>query len=116
MSIYSARIGKYRHRVTFQEQSVSQDPVTGELTTVWVDVKASIPAEVLTGAGREFLADQSKQSEFAARINVRYFTGLQTHWRIVHDSNLYNIETFETDSTGRRELRIKCTRGVNDGE
>lgn len=118
MSIYSSRIGKYRHRIEFQEQAQAQDSDTGEVSVTWVTVTNldSIPAEVLTGAGREFITDAAKQSEISARINLRWFSGLQSHWRILHDGLIYNIESTETDSTGRREWRLKCTSGVNNGE
>lgn len=108
---------RLRHRVTLQEQEQSQDPVTGEITVTWatVDGMSSVPAEVLTGPGREFQASGAVQAETAARINLRWFPDLDASWRILHDGKTYNIGSIETDRTGRREYRLRCTAGVNDG-
>lgn len=117
----SALAPRLRHRITFQRQ-VNERDSEGLLQTSWEDVElesgarlVGIPAEVLTGAGREFNASGAVQSELAARITVRWFPGLSSAWRILHDGRVYNIATFEADATGRREWRIRCAAGVNDG-
>lgn len=113
---------RLRHRITFQEQVHARDS-EGVLTTTWENVwldseteLANVPAEVLTGAGREFNASGTVQSEVAARITVRWFPGLKASWRILHDGYVYGIGAFESDRTGRREWRIRCTAGIADGQ
>lgn len=114
--------GKYRHRITFQEQVETRDSegaVSIAWANVWLDSDtelADVPAEVLTGAGREFNASGQVQAETAARVSLPWFDGLQASWRIQWDGQVFNIGSIETDATARREYRLRCTAGVNDGQ
>ena len=117
---------RQRHRVEFQEPVKTQDPQTGAIVTTWqtayLDSETplnSYPAEVLTGPGREFRESGATQAETSARINCRWFPVdriVICTWRILWDGRVYNIHSAETDSTARREWRLRCTDGVNDGE
>lgn len=113
---------RYRHRVTFQEQVEEQDSETGDITRTWATAAldsdtdlADVPAEVLTGPGREFNAADAKQAETTARINLRWFPGLLPSWRIQWDGKTYDILSIEVDRTARREYRLRCKEGVTDG-
>ena len=114
---------RLRHRITFQEQVEIRDSegaVDISWQNVWLDSEtelADVPAEVLTGAGREFNASGKVNAEVSARITVRWFPGLLSSWRILWDGRVFNIGGDpETDVTGRREWRIKATAGVGDGQ
>jgi head-tail adaptor len=113
----SARL---RHRVEFQAQVVTQDS-DGETDLTWSTAEVDgllldcVPAEVLTGPGREFFAADSKRAQAVARITVRWFPGLSAAWRVVWEGRTFNIESIETDATARRDLRLRCSEGVNDG-
>lgn len=122
MSIYSAQPGKYRHRVEIQHQVRTRDPVDGAVIVAWQTFVLpsgtpcnGVPAEVLTGPGRELIAANAQQAETTARIAMRWFPDLTAAMRILWDGRVYNIKSLETDSTGRREWRLPCTDGVNDG-
>lgn len=113
---------RLRHRVAFQEQ-VSERDSNGVLSVTWQNVWLdsdteldSVPAEVLTGPGREALMSGQMNADIAARVAVRWFAGLKQSWRILWDGQAFNIHTIDTDMTGRREWRIKCTTGLNDGQ
>lgn len=119
MTTLAARL---RHRVEFQEQTTTRNS-EGDAVTTWATAELdsdtpldSVPAEVLTGPGREFIEAGQKQGTTAARITVRWFPGLMLSWRVLWDGRTYNIESAETDITGRREWRLKCSEGANDGE
>lgn len=114
---------RLRHRVAVQELVETQNSTTGAVTRAWENVLLdssteldAVPAEVLTGPGREFVQSGSTQNEIAARINLRWFPGLTQKMRIVWDGNIYNIQSIETDVTARREYRLKCIAGVSDGQ
>lgn len=114
---------RYRHRIEFQEKVTTQDGQTGAITYEWATVFLdsdtplnSVPAEVLTGPGREFNAADAKQAETTARINCRWFNGLSPEWRILWDGRVYDIVSTETDLTARREWRMRCRDGVSDGD
>lgn len=119
MSALSPRL---RHRITFQKKVGSRDSEgvwTETWQNAWLDSEtelADVPAEVLTGPGREFVAAGAVQADVAARITCRWFPGLNASWRILWDGRIFNIGGEpDTDRTGRREWRIKATAGVNDG-
>lgn len=117
----SALAPRLRHRVTFQQQVTERDSEGVETTNwqaVWLDSDTeltNVPAEVLTGPGREAVVAGQVNAETAARITVRWFPGLSQSWRILWEGLVYNILTFDTDVTARREWRIRCTEGMNDG-
>ena len=114
---------RLRHRVTVQELNEVQDTNTGAVSHEWETLILSdgtimdaVPAEVLTGAGKEFVSSGATQGEIAARINMRWFPGLTQKMRILWDGNLFNISSIETDITARQEYRVKCVSGVTDGQ
>jgi SPP1 family predicted phage head-tail adaptor len=114
---------RLRHRVAIQEQVETQNSNTGAMTITWENVMlnsdvvlSAVPAEVLTGAGREMVQGGAVQGEITARINMRWFPGLTQAMRVLWDGNVFNIKSIETDLTGRQEYRLKCIAGLNDGQ
>jgi SPP1 family predicted phage head-tail adaptor len=114
---------RLRHRIAIQEQVETQNSTTGAMSIAWENVMldsdtelSAVPAEVLTGAGREFDQAGAIQGEIAARINLRWFPDLTQSMRIVWDTKIFNIRSIETDLTGRQEYRLKCVAGFNDGQ
>jgi SPP1 family predicted phage head-tail adaptor len=106
-----------------QQQVQTQNATTGAVSVSWQNVTLSggvvlnnVPAEVLTGQGREIFQAEARQGEIAARINLRWFPGLTQKMRILWDGKIFNIQSIETDATARREYRLRCTAGVNDGQ
>jgi len=113
---------RLRHRITFQEQTAERDS-DGVLQVGWANAwldsdteLEGVPAEVLTGPGREAVMSGQVNADIAARITCRWFPGLKQSWRILWDGQVFNIATIDTDLTGRREWRIKATAGLNDGQ
>lgn len=104
-----------RNRVTVQSQVQTQDSTTGEIVVTWANFVSNVPAEVLTGPGREFRDSSAGQSEVTARIKMRWFPGLLPTMRIVWGSTIYNIRAIATDATARKDYRVTCTGGVNSG-
>lgn len=115
---------RLRHAITFQEQQSTRDE-DGRETIAWAAVTVpgvgqlvDVPAEVLTGAGREFIQSGQQQADVAARITCRWFPGgIRSDWRVLWDGIVLNIQGLpETDATSRREYRFKCSAGVNEGQ
>jgi len=108
---------RLRHRVTFSRPVTSQDS-EGKTSKSWVTDAgmSSIPAEILTGPGREAITGGAKHEDAAARINIRYFSGLETFWRVTDDATgiIYDITSKDTDKTGQREHRLICNT-IGDG-
>lgn len=126
------RAGKYRHRIEIQHKVETQDENTGVIDHTWQTVTVgsvllnAVPAEVLTGPGREVHAAGTKLAETSARINLRWFPGLTEKMRILWDGEfdsddeytgkIYDIISIETDATARREYRLRCKDGLTLGE
>ena len=112
---------RLRHSIKIQSPIESQDDDSGEIITIWQDIelstgKSDMPAEVLTGGGKESYAENSKFSEVAARINIRWFPYPQQELykcRIIWESQIMNIIDVQTDLTARQEWRFKCEAGVS---
>lgn len=106
---------RLRHRVDIEKQVHEQNPATGRVKTTWEPFMSDVPAEVLTGPGRERVASGAVQAEVAARINLRWFPGLDPSMRVVWDGRKFNISSIETDVTARREYRLICAASVDEG-
>lgn len=114
--MFATNPGKYRHRVTVEQKTTARDPSDGSIVVTWATFMGNVPAEVLTGAGREFVAANAEQAEITARIAMRWFPGLTSQMRILWDGRVFGIAAPpETDSTARREWRVRCNDGANDG-
>ena len=120
---------RLRHRITFQSKGEMQRdennvpiPGSGGWQPVQLSdgtVLANVPAEVLTGPGREFQGGAATQSEVTARINLRWFPAHERDmatWRIEWDGRTYNITSAETDITARREWRLRVVDGPSEGQ
>ncbi len=120
---------RLRHRVTFQAMAEPQRdennviiPESGGWQTVVLPggaVLEDVPAEVLTGPGREWVGSAAPQAEVAARINLRWFPVSRTElmsWRLLWDGGVYSITSAETDITARREWRLRCVDGPTEGQ
>lgn len=111
---------RYRHRVAIQARTEEQDSETGETSHTWASADlgidaTSVPAEVLTGPGREFQAASAKQAEADYRVTMPWFAGLLPTHRLVWDGQIMDIISIETDATARRQYRLRCKAGVNAG-
>lgn len=113
--------GRLRHRIVFERKAEAQkDPATGAIIypdNEWEVAEVNgipligVPAEVLTGAGKEAFSADARWSEIAARINLHWFDvdakELMT-WRILWNGRKLDIFSVDTDITGRREWRLRC--------
>lgn len=106
--------GQYRHRVRIERPVLTQDAVTGEAVTAWEVITVggatadAVPAECLTGPGREFKASGQVLGEVALRVRLRWFAGLDETHRLVWQGFAYDLRSVETDTTNRREYLLEC--------
>lgn len=110
--MYSTRL---RQRITIQEQVEDIDS-DGLRSVVWVDFLSRVPAEVLTGPGRESIQSGSKFAETTARITIRMVEGVNPKMRILWQGKVYNILDISNDEHATREIRMRCSDGLNDGQ
>ncbi|CAE32195.1 phage-related conserved hypothetical protein [Bordetella bronchiseptica RB50] len=120
---------RLRHRVTFEAKGEPLRDENGFIipgTGGWRPVVLAdglrledVPAEVLTGHGREFQGGSATQAEVSARVNLRWFPASPTllaSWRLIWDGQIFNIQSAETDATARREWRLRCVDGPSEGQ
>lgn len=120
---------RLRHRVTFESKSepVRDEngyivPGSGGWQTVVLDGGLrleDVPAEVLTGPGREFQGGNATQAEASARVTLRWLPAspsVVVFWRMRWDGRIFNIESAEVDITARREWRLRCVDGPSEGQ
>lgn len=114
--------GRYRHLITIRGQvDGGTDPLSGLPVKEWGIAYANVPAEVLTGPGREGVAAGAERAETDARINLRWLPGIDTEMRVVWESEPngqrpeFAIQTMELDATGMREIRLRCVHGRENG-
>jgi SPP1 family predicted phage head-tail adaptor len=114
MSALALRLNK---RVTIQKRQAGQD-AAGQPLTSWVNVfdtpDGKIAAAVDDMSGRQYLAAQAGQNEVQTTITVRrYSTAVLASMRVVHGSDIYDIQAVLKQNNGT--LLLMCSTGVSDG-
>lgn len=112
------RAGRLRHRVNIQSRPFTQDQQTGDMVPgPWVTVWEKCPAAIEPVSTREFVQAQAEQSEFTARIIIRYRAGVVDTMRVVHGDTIYAIKgpPLADKVSGREFLTLMVAAGVNDG-
>lgn len=116
------RSSRLRHRIEIQKLVMGEpDPNTGHSKNEWVNIFGDgirVPAEVLDGAGREPFMAGTIQAETDARITFRHFAISRADLmkcRIVYQGIYYDVIDAARDATLRREWRVRCKEGANDG-
>ena len=114
--------GRYRHLITIRGLiDGGTDPLSGLPIRDWGTVYENVPAEVLTGPGREGVAAGAERAETDARINFRWLPGVDTQMRVIWESEPngtrpeFAIQDMELDATAMREIRLRCVHGREDG-
>lgn len=105
---------RLRHRVTIEQVTETRD-ADGGVVTAWAALHSKVPAEIVPLSGREFVAAQASQAGIAARMTIRYVTGITPKMRVVHGYDIYNIEAVLPDPTLRRHLTLMVSTGVSNG-
>lgn len=117
--MYKSLSHRLRHRIDIEALTVSQDSTTGAVSQSWATIRAGgealLAAEIVPASGREFVSSQATQASVATRMTIRHRSGIEPSMRVIHGSDIYNIEAVLPDPTFARHLTLMCTRGVNEG-
>jgi head-tail adaptor len=111
---------RLRHRVEFQKsinQVIDGENVQSFETVILDDgtILDDVPAECLLGAGREAAASGSVYADTSVRINLRWFPGLDSSWRILWGDRALDILEVSGDLSARREYRLRCVDSASQG-
>lgn len=100
------QIGRLRHRVALQTVSEARSS-TGAVTETW-NTTATVWAEVVDLAGREFWDARQVNAELTARIRIRYRSGIVPKMRAVFGARTFDIQSVIDPEGRRRELVLMC--------
>lgn len=106
------RSGRLRHRLTLQSKVETRNSY-GEAVISWTTQKV-VWGAIEPLAGSEYLAQQQLQSEVAVRIVIRYYSGVDTTWRVQSGGKTYAIESVINENERDRTLVLMCKQGVKE--
>lgn len=89
-------IGKLRYPVDIEQLTLTQDPVTGEMTEGW-SLLAKVWARILGVSGKEFLAASAEQASTTYRMTAYFRADVDTTMRVNHAGSTYNIRAILPD-------------------
>lgn len=108
------QIGRLRHRITIQQQTVTRDAYGGE-TISW-DTYATVWAQVTPASGRERFINAGAQ-EYATvdyKVRIRYRSDIDPKMRISWGTKILDIESVQDPTGYTAELILLC-RDVLEG-
>lgn len=106
-----------RHRIRI-ERKVTERSSSGAMVDSWVTFAEKVPADIKGLSGRELMAGQAIRPEITTSILIRWMQGIEPSMRVVHPDDgdrVYQIDATIPDPTLRREIRLLCSSGVNQG-
>jgi len=108
------QIGRLRHRITIQQQTVTRDAYGGEVIA-WSDV-ATVWALLtpVRGQERQLTAAAQVQATMIYQVRIRYRADIHPKMRILWGTRVMDIEHM-VDPTGRTAETIMLCRDVLEG-
>ncbi|MCM3763448.1 phage head closure protein [Neobacillus niacini] len=106
MTRYRINSGEFRHVITFQKISGTQNSY-GEKSKDWVDVIKS-RAGIYPVSGKEFFAAETVNSEVTHKVNLRYLSGITPDMRIKFGERFFSIISVINFQEKNIELQLLC--------
>lgn len=100
------RAGLFRHRISIQAHSTTQDGYGQESITWNTGIICWSLVEPISG--RQFLSRSGEAYEVTHRITLRYRTGITPKNRILFGSRVFQIVFVENPQESNIELKILC--------
>lgn len=111
------RAGRLRHRLTFQDKTVSRDGYGAEDIT-WTD-SFTVWGSVEPLMAREYLDQRQQQAEVTHRVRIRYRSGVKPSMRIQFDLDSRDAQYLEIESiiepyVRGTEMQLMCVEYRED--
>ena len=103
-------IGKMRYEVQLQKPTNTRD-TGGGLTETWSTL-ANLWADIKPLRGAETYRQGQVQEKTTHLITIRYRRDIGTNYRILYDSDNYNIKYIKNLDNRDRFLELECELGV----
>lgn len=107
------RAGLLRHRVVLQARIESQQP-SGAVLEEWVRV-AEVWAQVSPGKGTKRPEEAQIDAPQSTRVRIRYRPGVDTSYRVVYQSQVYEIAGVIDWELRGIFMDLECTIFQSDG-
>ena len=85
-----SRIGKWRHQIAIQSLARAARTATGSEVESW-GTDATRWGSVEPLAGKETISGEKVQGEATHKIVMRYYAGMKSEFRLVHNSRNFEI-------------------------
>lgn len=110
------RPSRLRHKITIQQYTFTQHPVTNEQIKQWSDLYCRVSAGIEPLSARDFIASQGEQSEISVRMLIRYKPDIVSGMRILHKNSIYTIEgpPLTDKKSGLEYLTLLCSHGAKN--
>lgn len=99
--------GDLNREILLQSPNAGQDQF-GQPVTTWTDF-ATVRAAINDASGRQFASAQAEQNAVYTAITIRYLPGVTASMRVVHGTDVYDIEAVLGQD--RVALTLMCVRG-----
>jgi len=107
------RAGKIRHRIYLQSKVVTRDSFGSEVITWLSENPRPIFAGIEPLNVREVFLAQQMKSEVTHKVTIRYYSGVQTDWRVLWGSRQFNIVSIINPEERNREMVLLCTEWIS---
>ena len=117
------RAGRLRHRLVLQSK-VNASPARDEYGSALLNwsTQATVWGAIEPLYGNELFAQQQMQSETRVRVTLRYYSGLDTSWRIKHNdpatspetATYYDIVDIIDKDARHAMMTLMCRVGVSE--
>ncbi len=104
--------GRYRHRITFKQKSVTRDSFNAEVID-WVNIGATptVWGRVERISGREFVEQDAAGAQISSKVVIRWRDDLKPSMRAVSGAQIMNIEAI-LPGGDRKECLLMCSMVV----
>ena len=103
-------LGKMRYEVQLQKPTNTRD-TGGGLTEAWTTL-ANLWADIRPKTGAETYRQGQVQERTVYEFIIRHRKDIGTNYRIVYDSDNYNIKTIKNVDNRDRFMVLECELGV----
>ena len=103
-------IGRMRYEVELQKPTLTRDAgggITEALTTL-----SNIYADIKQTRGNESLKQGQVKEQTTFIFTIRYRKDIGTNFRILYDSDFYNIRNIKNVDNRNRFMELECQLGV----
>jgi SPP1 family predicted phage head-tail adaptor len=111
MSDFTVNVGDLRTRITFQSPTINKD-AGGAQSGAYANVATNptVWAQWINDHGQESVASGADVSVQRATVRVRHRTDIATTWRVLKDSEPWNILSIDPVQDKNRWVELRVER------